>query len=138
MSIRRQPPPIVITQPDHDRLSTLADAARRSSLAADELAEELGRARVVRRDEISPTIVTMHSRFVFKDQSSADVRTASLVYPGEENIDDGRISILTPIGTALLGLSEGQSIEWETRTGVPRTLTVLKVLSQPVPSDPSS
>ena len=89
MSIRRQPPPIVITQPDHDRLSTLADAARRSSLAADELAEELGRARVVRRDEISPTIVTMHSRFVFKDQSSADVRTASLVYPGEENIDVG-------------------------------------------------
>jgi regulator of nucleoside diphosphate kinase len=138
MSIHRLLPPIVITRADRERLSNLADAARRSSLIGEDLADELDRARVVEVDQVAPTIVTMHSRFVFKDQSNGDVRTASLVYPGEENIDEGRISILTPIGTALLGLSEGQSIEWETRTGVSRTLTVLKLLSQPVSSDHSS
>jgi regulator of nucleoside diphosphate kinase len=73
----------------------------------------------------------MHSRFVFKDESTGEARTVSLVYPGEEDIDDGRISILTPVGAALLGLSEGQSIEWETRIGESRTLTVLRLLSQP-------
>lgn len=50
-----------------------------------------------------------------------------LVYPGEADIAAGRVSVLTPIGTALIGLAEGQSIVWQTRTGVSKRLTVLKV-----------
>jgi regulator of nucleoside diphosphate kinase len=131
MDIRGVPPSIVVTKADYARLSNLAEARGRSPLVRDYLAGELDRARVVDDDQVGPNIVTMHSRFVFKDESTGEARTVSLVYPGEEDIDDGRISILTPVGAALLGLSEGQSIEWETRNGESRTLTVLRLLSQP-------
>jgi regulator of nucleoside diphosphate kinase len=131
MDIRGVPPSIVVTKADYARLSNLAEARGRAPLVRDYLAGELDRARVVDDDQVGPDTVTMHSRFVFKDESTGEARTVSLVYPGEEDIDDGRISILTPVGAALLGLSEGQSIEWETRYGEPRTLTVLRLLSQP-------
>lgn len=131
MEIHRRPPAIVITKPDYERLSNLADSAGRAPLVRGYLASELDRARIVDADQVASTIVTMHSRFVFRDDSTGEERTASLVYPGEEDIDDGRVSILTPIGAALLGLSEGQSIEWETRTSESRNLTVLRLLSQP-------
>jgi|RhiMethySRZTD1v2_1073278.scaffolds.fasta_scaffold648715_1 regulator of nucleoside diphosphate kinase len=131
MDIRGVPPSIVVTKADYARLSNLAEARGRAPLVRDYLAGELDRARVVDDDQVGPNIVTMHSRFVFKDESTGEARTVSLVYPGEEDIDEGRISILTPVGAALLGLSEGQSIEWETRNGESRTLTVLRLLSQP-------
>jgi regulator of nucleoside diphosphate kinase len=109
--------PIVVTRADYERLSTLAEATARAPRVRDYLAAELERARVVADDQVAATVVTMHSRFVFRDDSTGDVRTVSLVYPG----------------AALLGLSEGQSIEWETRIGESRTLTVLRLLSQPSP-----
>ena len=139
MDIREGPPPIVVTKADYERLSNLAEATGRAPVVRDYLAGELDRARVVADDQVAATVVTMRSRFVFRDDSTGDVRTVSLVYPGEENIDDGRLSILTPVGAALLGLSEGQSIEWETRIGESRTLTVLRLLSQPaqLPHPPS-
>jgi regulator of nucleoside diphosphate kinase len=125
-------PPIVVTRPDYQRLSDLADAAMQSaSVAGEQLAAELDRARVVEAGEIAPDVVTMHARFTFRDDSHGSTRTVSLVYPGEQNVDEGRISILTPMGAALLGLSEGMSIALEGRDGAPRVLTVLKLLSQP-------
>ncbi|HWA49321.1 MAG TPA: nucleoside diphosphate kinase regulator [Dongiaceae bacterium] len=125
-------PPIVVTRPDYERLSGLADAAmRHASTAGEKLAAELDRARIVEADEIAPDVVTMHARFSFRDEAHGTTRTVSLVYPGEENIDEGRISILTPMGAALLGLSEGQSITLEGRDGASRSLTILKLLSQP-------
>ena len=124
------PPAIVVTRPDYERLSKLADAAMQT-LSGEQLAAELDRARIVEADEVAPDVVIMHARFVFRDDLNGSTRTISLVYPGEENVDEGRISILTPVGAALLGLSEGQSIAWEGRDGVPRSLTVLQLLSQP-------
>ena len=129
MSIRAADPAIVITKPDYERLSNLLDFANTASVI-EYLAGELDRARIVDAHDVQKSVVTMHSRFVFRDDSTGELRTVSLVYPGEENIDEGRISILTPVGAALLGLSEGQSIRWETRTGEPRVLTVLRLLSQ--------
>lgn len=132
MALRGTPPPIVVTQADHDRLSDLASAALRNMPAIGEfLAEELDRARVVAPTEIAPTVVTMNSRVEFRDDQTGEVRTATLVYPGDQDIAAGKISILTPVGTALLGLEEGQSIAWETRSGAQKSLTVLKVLFQP-------
>lgn len=132
MLVRGMLPPIVVTRPDYERLSGLADAAMSSaSSAGEELAAELDRARIVEADEIGPDVVTMHARFTFRDEVHGTTRTVSLVYPGEENVDEGRISILTPMGAALLGLSEGQSITLEGRDGAPRSLTVLELLSQP-------
>lgn len=132
MALRGTPPPIVVTQADHDRLSDLASAALRNMPAIGEfLAEELDRARVVAPTEIAPTIVTMNSRVEFRDDQTGEVRTATLVYPGDQDIAAGKISILTPVGAALIGLEEGQSIVWETRSGAQKSLTVLKVLFQP-------
>ena len=132
MLIRGMLPQIIVTRPDYERLSALADAAmRNASAVGEELAAELDRARIVEADEIAPDVVTMHARFTFRDVAHGTTRTVSLVYPGEENIDEGRISILTPMGAALLGLSEGQSIALEGRNGATRSLTVLKLLSQP-------
>jgi len=132
MALRGTPPPIVVTQADHDRLSDLASAALRNMPAVGEfLAEELDRARVVAPTEIAPTIVTMNSRVEFRDDQTGEVRTATLVYPGDQDIAAGKISILTPVGAALIGLEEGQSIVWETRSGSQKSLTVLKVLFQP-------
>ena len=130
MSTHAAPPAIVVTKPDYERLLNLVDSARATPPVGEYLANELDRARVVEANQIAPTIVTMHSRFVFRDESTGETRTVSLVYPGEENIDEGCISILTPVGAALLGLSEGQSIEWETLTGESRVLTVVRLLSQ--------
>jgi len=130
MSARALPPTITIAKPDYDRLSNLVDSARATTPAGEYLAEELDRAQIVEVDEIGSSVVTMHSRVVFRDESTGDVRTVSLVYPGEENIDEGCVSVLTPVGAALLGLSEGQSIEWGTRTGESRVLTILRLESQ--------
>ncbi len=139
MSVRTLTPAIVIAKPDYERLANLVDSALASPRVGEYLAEELERARVVETDVIAPTVVGMHSRVTFKDELTGEVRTVSLVYPGEENIDEGCISVLTPVGAALVGLSEGQSIDWETLAGESRVLTVLHLLSEAAvpPTSPS-
>ena len=69
----------------------------------------------------------MGCRIEFRDNATGKVQTVTLVYPGEADIARGRISVLTPIGAALIGLSAGQSIDWETRSGSIKRLTVLDV-----------
>jgi len=134
MRVREAHPPIVVTKPDYERLFNLAESPQVAPAVGDYLMDELERARIVSPEEVARTVVTMQSRFIFKDESTGDSRTASLVYPDGENIDEGRISVVTPVGAALLGLSEGQSIAFETRTGEPRVLTLVRVLSQNVPA----
>ena len=68
----------------------------------------------------------MGSEVEFRDETTGTVRKVTLVYPGEADIALGKISVLTPIGTALIGLGVGQSIMWETRTGDLKRLTVLQ------------
>ena len=92
---------------------------------AEELLAEMDRAMVVPVATISPKVVQMGS--TVKYVSDGHERRVTLVYPGEADIGTGRISILTPVGAALIGLSEGQSIAWSARDGQPRELTVLAV-----------
>jgi regulator of nucleoside diphosphate kinase len=134
MRIHELHPPIVITRPDYERLFNLVESPRVARDVGDYLMGELDRARIVAPEEVAPNVVTMQSRFIFTDESTGESRTASLVYPGEENIDQGCISVVTPVGAALLGLSEGQSITFETRSGAPRALTLVRVLAQGVPA----
>jgi len=75
---------------------------------AEDLDEELSRARVVKQADISPDIVTMNSRSVFRFVDTNEERDVTLVYPDQADVDTGRISVLAPIGAALLGLSVGQ------------------------------
>lgn len=124
-------PQIVIGEADHDRLSNLVIAANAALPdVADFLERELARARVVGAAALPPGVVTMGSEVTFRDERTGQVRTVRLVYPKDEDIDNGRLSILTPVGAALLGLSGGQTIDWRTRAGLDRALTVLEV-SQP-------
>ncbi len=125
-------PSITLTADNHERLSRLADiAADGMSDEADFLAHEVDRAVVIDPERIAPEIVTMNSRCVFRDDSSGLDRTVTLVYPEDEDVASGRISVLTPVGAALIGLAEGQSMSWRTRSGERRVLTLLKVAFQP-------
>ncbi len=126
-------PSITISAVDYDRLARIATAGIHSQryTVAEMLADELDRAMVAAPGAIRPDIVTMHSQVEYQDDVTGEVRRITLVYPGEEDLDAGRISVLTQIGTALIGLSEGQSIEWEGPTGGQRGLTVRRVHFQP-------
>ncbi|CAO3440715.1 nucleoside diphosphate kinase regulator [Azospirillum endophyticum] len=121
-------PPIVLTATDHDRLSGLVETvADGAPDVYDYLSTELTRAVVVGAGKIAPTVVTMGARVTFRDERTRQERTVTLVYPQEADIAAGQVSVLTPIGAALIGVAEGQSITWYTRQGEAKTLTVLQV-----------
>lgn len=123
----RQKPTIIVSHTDQRRLTTLAtDALERFPDVAEELLSEMERADVVTAEAIPPNVVQMGSGVVFQSDNG-ETRRVSLVFPGQADIAAGRISILTPIGAALIGLSEGQSIAWKTRDGRSRQLTILTV-----------
>lgn len=121
-------PPIVLTATDHDRLSALVEAVSEKLPDVYEyLTVELERAAVVDASELAITVVTMGTRVAFRDEVTGRERTVTLVYPHDADLTAGRVSVLTPIGAALIGVAEGQSIAWYTREGEAKTLTVLGV-----------
>jgi regulator of nucleoside diphosphate kinase len=127
MTTQRKPR-ITLTAQDHEKLSILARAAENTMPdVAAVLSEELDRAHVLARRRHPEDIVCMGCEVEFRDDTTGKVQTVTLVYPDEADISKGKISVLTPIGTALIGLRPRHSITWETRTGDLRTLTVLQV-----------
>ncbi|BBK35546.1 nucleoside diphosphate kinase regulator [Allostella sp. ATCC 35155] len=121
-------PPITVRQDDFATLSRLADGlADQMPDVADYLARELDRARVVPDAGLPSDVVRMGSRVHYRDDATGQERWITLVYPGERDIAAGRISVMTPVGAALIGLARGQSIAWETRRGESRALSVLEV-----------
>jgi regulator of nucleoside diphosphate kinase len=125
-------PRITLAADDYERLSALAHAARHKvpGLAA-VLAEELGRAQVLGRGTLPEHIVCMNSEVEFRDDTTRKRHKMVLVYPEEADISRGKVSVLTPVGTALLGLRTGDSITWETPRGEVRQLTALGVRVYP-------
>lgn len=120
-------PDIIVSESDQHRLTVLATGALdRVPEVAEELLSEMERAQVVPLESVPATVVQMDSTVVYKTDDGRE-RRVQLVYPGKADIAEGKISILTPIGTALIGLSEGQSITWLTRDGHRRSMTVLSV-----------
>jgi len=121
-------PRIRLTAPDYEKLSVLARAAENTMPdVAAALTEELDRAHILAKGSHPEHIVCMGCEVEFRDDTTGKVQTVTLVYPDEADISKGKISVLTPIGTALIGLRAGHSITWETRTGDLRRLTVLQV-----------
>jgi regulator of nucleoside diphosphate kinase len=121
-------PRIVIAESEHARLMALADkAVAQDSPVGHYLTEELSRAKLVPDDNCAPDIVRMGSQVIYTDEATNKQRTVTLVYPKDADIDQNRISILTPIGAALIGLRPSQSIQWLTPGGGTSTLTVLNV-----------
>lgn len=123
----RQAPRIRISQSDYERLSALAGAiADRNPQAYDGLLVELERAQIIPNNSVSSETVRMGSTVTF-DTNSGDRKTVTLVFPADADISEGRVSILTPIGTALIGLSTGQAIMWADRNGRKHELRVVAV-----------
>jgi regulator of nucleoside diphosphate kinase len=95
------------------------------------LAPELDRADIVPFRAVPPDVVTMNSRVAFEDETAGEFRIVTIVYPQEADPSEGKVSVMAPVGSALLGLSVGQSIEWCFPDGRPRTLRVVELLYQP-------
>jgi regulator of nucleoside diphosphate kinase len=124
-------PRIVIPASEHARLMALAHAAEKGSPAVAEfLADELSRAQIVGDEQCDPHVVRMGSRVTYRDEVTGRTRTVTLVYPNAADIDRNLISILTPIGAALIGLSPSQSISWPNPDGRVGSLTVLNVTNE--------
>lgn len=126
-AIKRRKPAITLARSDSERLWRLAEScATRSPEVSEVLLSELERARVVDDHRIPVSVVRMGSTLRFTSDLGEDTRV-TLVFPGEADIAAGKVSILTPIGAALIGLSAGQSIDWKARDGRIHRLTVESV-----------
>lgn len=127
VNTRYRKPVIMIGRTEHEKLTRLAEGlVLRNPKVADGLLEELERARIVSDNKVRNDVVRMGSTLRYVTNTGEE-RTVVLVYPGDADITTGKISILTPIGTALIGLSPGQTIEWEARDGRAHRLTVESV-----------
>ncbi len=135
---RASGPAITVSKTDYERLLRLIDqhtSGPQAELAA-ALDDELSRATVVDADAVPSDIVKMHSTCVFRFEDTREEREITLVYPIEADLETGRVSVLAPIGAALLGMSKGKSITWPTPKG-PRRVRVMSVRHDPDP-EPST
>lgn len=115
--------PIVISEPDARLLRGLLaarSAASRDQEHLEELQVELERAQVLEPSQVPPKVVTMHKRVQILDLSSGKLQELTLVSPAEADVSARRISVLAPLGTALLGYREGDEVEWLMPGGVRR------------------
>jgi regulator of nucleoside diphosphate kinase len=125
---------IFITEEDHDKLTQLLNGVRqrrfRDLAHVEQLDSELDRARVVSADEIPPDVVTMNSQVALRDLDTGEDIVMTLVFPHEANVDARKVSVLAPLGTAVLGYRAGDVIEWQVPAGT-RRLKLERVLFQP-------
>ena len=125
-------PKLVISSLDAERLETLLDTLPQDNEAIRQaLLDELGRADVVEPQDMPPGVVTMNSTVRFEIDEPHEQFCLTLSYPKDMAHVDNGISILTPVGTALLGLSVGDKIDWPSRDGKLREVRLLEVLYQP-------
>ena len=121
-------PPIHLLAAESDLVAGLAlQAEHRNPAVAAMLLEEIERAELHEPDTLPEEVVTIGSEVDFIDEKTSQLRTVELVLPASANIALGRISILTPMGAALYGLTAGQSIDWPTRDGHSRRIRILRV-----------
>ena len=124
-------PPITISSLDWERLDKLIHTDAYSRLPGiDALEEEMERANVLEPTEVPPDVVTMNSTVEFIDDKTQQTFQMTLVYPDAVTGTE-TVSIFAPVGSALLGLSVGQSIVWQIPGGRELNLRVLKVVRQP-------
>ena len=130
---RGKRPEITVSTADLDRLEGLLGELRAGAPEiADGLRSELDRARIVEPDEVPKDVVTMNSTVRFVDEESGKEFERTLCYPGEATGGADKVSILAPLGSALLGLSVGQRIDWPVPGGRTARIRILEVVSQPV------
>ena len=125
---------IHITQADLDKLLTLLWSAKasdyRGSPYLEKLKQELERAIIVEPQEVPPDVITMNSTAELVDVETGEKMDYTLVFPEDADLTQGKISVLAPIGTGMLGYQVGDTFEWETPGGK-RVIRVEKVIFQP-------
>jgi len=125
-------PEITISSLDADRLYELLASLPRNSIAGKaELESEIDRANVVAPELVPPTIVTMNSTVKFIIESTKEEFELTLVYPKDVDSSGNTISVLAPVGSALLGLSQGDEIEWPKPGGGSLEVKLKEVVYQP-------
>ena len=125
-------PNIVVSSLDMERLEALIDslpAAQADNCAA--LLEELARAELVEPEDMPPDVVSMNSRVRFLLDDAAEPMEMTLAYPKDVHGEADKLSVLTPIGNALLGLKTGDSIAWTRPDGTACQVRVVEVVYQP-------
>jgi regulator of nucleoside diphosphate kinase len=126
-AVKGRLPRLVIGSDDHNRLMGMAGSLTGPMAdVAEQLTRELERARVVAQAKLPADAVRMGSHVSFTTSDGAN-RTFQLVFPGDADINAGKVSVLTPMGAALIGLRDGQTIPWTTRDGRTLSLTVVSV-----------
>lgn len=125
---------IFITEKDKIKLQKLINEAKEfhpgSEGYLNNLEQELDRAQLVASEKIPHNVITMNSKVLLKDLDSGEEMTYTLVYPNEANLLEDKISVLAPVGTAIIGLREKDVIDWKIPSGMVR-LEVKKILYQP-------
>ncbi|AXE31918.1 nucleoside diphosphate kinase regulator [Chromobacterium phragmitis] len=122
-------PAITISSLDYDRLAALLESCEHDHPVASRLEAELERADVVEPQAMPASVVTMNTSVRIR-LGDGQEKLLTLVYPKDADSEQGRISVLAPIGAALLGLSVGQSMQWPTPSGHTE-LSVLEITYQP-------
>lgn len=133
---------IILTWPDHALLTELVESRlprcdARDRPAFDRLAAELARATLVASQDVPPDVVTMNTRLRVRDLDTEKHYTFTIAWPDDADADLDRISVLAPVGMALLGCRVGQSVEWPVPGGS-RRLLVEAVLFQPESGRPTA
>lgn len=121
---------IYITQQDMKRLRPLIEGVKNSRDDLRGLQAELEHARVVTPAEVPADVITMNSKARLRDLDTSEEMVFTLAFPGNASIEHDRISVLAPIGTAMLGHRVGDEFQWEVPAGAVR-LRVEEVLYQP-------
>jgi regulator of nucleoside diphosphate kinase len=118
-------PPVYVTEADYERLANLAEA--NDTRGARRLADALDRAIIIKEGEFPQAFVRLKSRVAFTDLTTGRTHRVEVAAPDEADIDEDRLSVLTPVGSALIGLAAGQSIGLETDDGRAHVLVVIEV-----------
>ncbi|AUG98439.1 nucleoside diphosphate kinase regulator [Pectobacteriaceae bacterium CE70] len=125
-------PNLTISELDAERLDTLLEnPAFANTATALALNEELDRAEILPQTEIPADVVTMNSRIRFRDLKTQEEHIRTLVYPSAVKDSQEQLSVMAPLGAALLGMHVGSTIDWKLPNGEEAHITVLELLYQP-------
>lgn len=124
-------PTIIISQQDLQRLETMLDHQAKLSPTMQHLEDELARADVVAPQDVPANVVTMNARVLIVIAPAVEAMEITLVYPHDFRGDKGQVNVIAPIGAAILGLAEGQEIEWPQPDGQMMKVKIEKVVYQP-------
>lgn len=120
-------PTIYVTEADHEILSNLAEAVADRAAGSRVLADEMARAVIAEPGEAPYPFAGIGSTVKYQDLTSGQLRRVRLSLPRDASIDEGRISVLTPVGAALIGMTAGEAFHWTDHDGRPRGVQVLSI-----------